>query len=145
MTKPCYVFLALSLVPGQVFGAEYSAGWTFENFYQEIVTCKAAIVMPAAASYEERARANKQPEEPLRSEVISMSRIFDQTAAAGCFCAINEIAKATPYQEYERLGNQSARLTSVKKMLDGPMCSSRLEAVMTLLKKPESRDALVLK
>lgn len=142
------VNLFLSAIPfmaANVFGAEYMPGWSFSQFYQEVVTCKAAIVMPAADAYVERGVENKESKESLRSEVISMAKVFDQTAAAGCFCAVNSVAKSTPYNDYDHLGNQAAKLTVLKKYYQGPECSSHVQAVMTLLQKPESIEALRLK
>jgi hypothetical protein len=144
MLKSIALVLGLLAASSGASGAEYSTGWSFENFYQEVVTCKAAIVMPAAATYIERGHADKQSEESLRSEVISMSRIFDQTAAAGCFCAINELAKTTPYKSYEGLAQQ-ARLQAIGNILEGSVCSDRISIVMQMLQKPGAKEALILK
>ena len=136
-------FLALlSALPAAA--DDYKAGWTFAAFYQEVSTCRSAITLPAARTYLEKGLEHKQPEGPLRSEVIALLPMFDAPASAACWCAVNEVAKSTRFEDYFGSGDFTARMTTLAARVDEPACGDKMRAAVSAFEKEEARKAIRL-
>lgn len=137
----CVFLMSLSVAAA---AADYKPGWNAEQFYEEMTTCRTAIVFPAINAFLQMGAAAKKTAEDLRKESISMLPVFEHAASAGCFCALNELAKSKDYQSYFGTGDFTARMTLVKQQLDLPACGKSIEAVVEEMNK-ERAEAMRLK
>jgi hypothetical protein len=124
---------------------QYSGGWAYREFFQEVLTCKSAIIYPAAEAYLAKGVASKQPAEGLRSEVISLLPLFEASASSACYCAVNEVAKTKPYSTYYGSGDFSMRMKTLHEVLNLPVCNDKMSDAMAKLESKEAREALRLK
>jgi len=122
--------LAFSLLPAMASAVEYKAGWQAEKFYDEVSACRKSVIQPAAQAYASKSAAANQPAETIRNDVISMLPLFEQVANMGCFCAVNEIAKAVDYKTHFGKGELKARLERMNKQIEGPICAPRVSNIM---------------
>lgn len=137
--------LALLSFSTTVFSADYKPDWSVTEIYQEVSTCRSAIMMPAIKSYLDRGAADKHSEDELRKEVISLLPVFEYTASTTCFCAVNEAAKARDYRSYFGSGDFTARMSVLKGYVDSPVCGAKMQEAMRDLEKKEVREAMRLK
>jgi hypothetical protein len=139
--RRCVLLMSLSLA---VAAADYKPGWNAEQFYEEMTTCRTAIVFPAINAYLQMGVAAKKTAEDLRKESISMLPVFEHAASAGCFCALNELAKVKDYPSYFGTGDFTARMTLVKEQLDLPVCGQSMESAVEGMNKQRA-EAMRLK
>ena len=81
--------------------AQYRPDWNAATFYEEVNTCRSAVVHQAIKDYEQKGQAAGQTSEQLRVETVSMTPVFEDVALQTCPCAINEIAKDMTYASYK--------------------------------------------
>jgi hypothetical protein len=139
--KACVLLLGVSLIAS---AADYKPGWNAEQFYEEMSACRTAIVAPAINAYLQMGAAAKKTADELRNESISMLPLFEHAASAGCFCALNGLAKSKDYQSYFGTGDFTARMTLVKGQLDLPSCAASMTAAVDGLGKDQA-EAMRLK
>ena len=121
---------------------DYKEGWTAEVFYNELATCRTAIVFPAVKAYMDR-KAAKVSAEKLRSDVISILPALEHPALTACYCMVNEAAKAQDYKSYA--GDFTSRMRILKEKLDGPACNAKFQAAAAELDSKEAIEAMSLK
>ena len=114
---------------------DYKPGWDVEVFYKEVLTCRTAIVLPAANAYSKRGAAQKMEADELRRETISMLPLFEHAASVGCFCAVNKAAQLKDYQAYYGDGDFTSRMKLLKEQFDLPDCSAGMEAAVAEMEK----------
>lgn len=103
-------------MPALVQAADYRAGWTAGRFYTKSVECESAIVLPAAQSYERKGISKGMAEETMRGETLSMVPLIEQTAAAVCHCALNQVAQQYSYDAYR------ANQAPLRDLVEGSAC-----------------------
>jgi hypothetical protein len=137
-------FLTLLLFATSALAADYKPDWFVTQFYQEVSTCRSAIVMPAVKAYMDRGVADKMSEDALRKDVISLLPVFEYTASAACFCAVSEVAKRHDYVSYFGSGDFNARMSILSEHINGEVCGAKLRDAMADLKKKDVREAMRL-
>lgn len=128
--------LVLLLYPLTAFSVEYKAGWDYKNFYNEVEWCNQSVLEGAVKGYKKAARkAGVVNKTKLKNEVISMLPLMEETGKKVCYCAINEIAKVTPYAKYKR-GQK------IKFYIEMPLCKQQMLDTMSMVKKDKSKFML---
>lgn len=128
--------LLLLLYPLTAFGVNYKSGWDYKNFYNEVEWCNQSILEGAVNGYKKAARkAGVVNKTKLKNEVISVLPLMEETGKKVCYCAINEIAKATSYTKYKR----GQKIESYIKM---PVCQQAMQDTMRRVKKEKSKYIL---
>jgi hypothetical protein len=139
------LLLLLGVAPITALAADYKSGWTPDKFYDEVATCRSAVVMPAINGYLAKGAEHKRPAEEMRNEAISMLPIFEQSASAACFCAVNETAKAQDFASYFGSGDFTARMKVLGEQVNGQLCGDKMRSALSELQTKEKREALQLK
>lgn len=106
---------------GSFVPPSYKAGWTHQNFYTAVSGCRAAIITPQFAAYEQRGVEDALDRDRLKNELIAISPLLDDIATDTCFCAFNEIAKEVSFSAFQAGGD-------MKKYLSAPVCTQAMQA-----------------
>jgi len=136
--------ISLLLTLGTASAADYKADWKPEDFYREVETCRAAIVLPAIKSFVDRSTAKKMPGEKIRTAAISVLPVMEHAASSACFCAVNETAKTVAYKTYFGDGDFTERTRQLSKLVYGPPCDAKLKEAMAEMEDPKVREAMQL-
>jgi hypothetical protein len=134
----------LLLLSTSALAADYKPDWFVSEFYQEVSTCRSAILMPAVKAYMDKGAAAKMSEDALRKDVISLLPVFEHTASAACFCAVSEVAKKRDYLSYFGSGDFTARMSVLSEQINGGVCGTKLRDAMSALEKKDVREAMRL-
>ena len=101
--------------------------------------------MPAIKAFMDKGAAKQHPEEQIRVETISMLPVMERAANAGCYCAVNETAKAQDYKTYFGDGGFTERTRILSGQLNSPGCAGKMKEAMAVLENKEALEALRLK
>jgi hypothetical protein len=137
--------LAIAAMTSTAGTADYKTDWDALHFYNEVQTCRGAIVVPAIKAYMDKGAARKHPDERIRVETIAMLPVFEHAANAGCYCAVNETAKVQDYKAYFGDGNFTERTRILSAQFSGPVCGSKMKDAMAGLDNKEAIEAMMLK
>lgn len=109
--------------------------------YLEVAACRSIVVGSAAKKYHDKGNAAQKAEDELRSEVISVLPVIESPASVGCYCAVNEIAKAESYSAFVAVGDKAARMDAVSARLQEAICSNQIGKAMLSLAEESANDA----
>jgi hypothetical protein len=123
----------------------YKDGWTYAEFYDAVVDCRSWLVFSAAQGYLAKGADAHVSAEMLRSDVVSLLPVFDIPAGAGCFCAVNEIAKTETYSQYVNVGDKAKRLDAIGAAVTKGPCAEPFKSSRAAVSSKDAMDALKLK
>jgi hypothetical protein len=142
--KSALLTVTVVLILRTAAAADYRSDWDALHFYNEVQTCRGAVIVPAIKAFVDKGVARKHPDEQIRVETISMLPVFEHAANDACYCAVNEIAKAQDYKAYFGDGDFTERTRKLYEQFSGPVCGGKMKEAMAALENTATREGMRL-